>query len=367
MDLFVFANFGKLTELPKSGGQTSARRVMAGLEGLGYKVHPIIKHRSVLKGIAIHQIEVITFAIIDFLKIFSKLILKRREESAFMMLTYAGSLVPFEYVNTCMARCLGYKCIYYLKGGKLLDTYESGGRLHKWMFKQIMNMQSLVLFEGMDSLEMVRKITRTPLAFFPNYISDQQMVECSPKPAEPIGILYFGRVTPDKNVHVSIEAFNLLCEKFPNIKLTIIGDNTRAEFYTKRIKEMIEASPYSDRICKLGNSPFAVIQKAMSTHHFFIFPSHEKAEGHSNSLNEAMSQGLIPIVSDWHFNKTIVGNDELVVKGYDPKDYADKIEKIISTVDMQLLSRQMYDRIKNNFAEGVVLSNVNVAFEKIWK
>jgi glycosyltransferase involved in cell wall biosynthesis len=364
MDLFVFANFGKLTELPKSGGQTSARRVMAGLEGLGYKVHPIIKHRSVLKGKAIHQIEVITFAIIDFLKIFSKLILKRRKESVFMMLTYAGSLVPFEFVNTCMARCLGFKCIYYLKGGKLLDTYESGGRLHKWMFKQIMDMQSLVLFEGMDSLKIVRDISQTPLAYFPNYVPDNLIEQYEKKVGSPIGILYFGRVTPSKNVHVCIDTFQLLAKKYPHIHLTIIGDSTRAIDYTNHIAQIIEASPYSDRIRKMGNSPFEVIQKVMKTHHFFLFPSHEMAEGHSNSLTEAMAQGLIPIVSDWHFNHAIVGDDRLVVKGYAPIDYSSKIEEIIENGDIEKLSFYSYQRVKNNYIESLVLQHIHEVIER---
>ena len=365
MNLYVFANFGKLTELPKSGGQTSARRVMNGLESLGYQVHPIVKHRSELKGKVAHQIEVLFFAMADVLKIFFTLLLKRRKQSAFMMLTYAGSLVPFEFIITSIVRCLGFKCIYYLKGGKLLDTYESGSRLHKWMFKRTMDMESLVFFEGMNCLYMVREMTNTSLAFFPNYIQDQQLSEYHTKPSEPIGILYFGRVTPDKNVHVSLEAFNLLCEKHSNLKLTIIGSSTRAVNYTKQIEKLITASPYSDRICKLGNSPFEVIQDAMKSHHFFLFPTHEQAEGHSNSLTEAMSCGLVPIVSDWHFNRDIVGNDRLVVTGYEAKDYAERIDGVIRSGQWASFSQQMYKRVNAQFCEKAVLNRIDKELQKI--
>ena len=77
-----------------------------------------------------------------------------------------------------------------------------------------------------------------------------------------------------------------------------------------------------------------------------------------------MSQGLIPVVSDWHFNRTIVGDDRLVVKGYSPKDYADIIDGIISNNEIETLSRQMYERIKTHFAENVVLNNVHEALQK---
>ena len=94
-DIHIFANFGKLDETPKSGGQTSARRVMKGLEGLGYEMRPIVKHRSEWKGRLAHKVEVLLFAIGDVLKIFGRLFFKRRKGAAFMILTSAGSLVPF--------------------------------------------------------------------------------------------------------------------------------------------------------------------------------------------------------------------------------------------------------------------------------
>ena len=107
--LFVFANFGDLQKLPKSGGQSSARRVMDGLEKLGYEVHPIVKHRSELKGKIAHHFEIFTFAFIDLLKICCSLLFKSRKDSAFMMLTYAGSLVPFEWLISKTVRGLGFK------------------------------------------------------------------------------------------------------------------------------------------------------------------------------------------------------------------------------------------------------------------
>lgn len=364
-ELYVFANLGNLNRIPKSGGQSSARRVINGLEKLGYNVHPIVKHRSELKGKVAHFFEVFFFAGIDLLKICCSLLFKNRKDSAFMMLTYAGSLVPFEWLISKTVRGLGFKCVYYLKGGKLIDSFASGSERHTRLFKQVIKMQDLAFFEGIESQELVKSLSlKTPLVYFPNYILEEQIESYHEKPHKPIGVLYFGRVTPEKNVHVSLEAFSLLCKKYPDIHLTIIGGSTRAVQYTAEIGKRVQESPYSERITQLGNSPFETIQEAMRTNHFFIFPSHEKAEGHSNSLNEAMSQGLIPVVSDWHFNRGIVGNDKLVVKGYAPKDYADKIDGIISANEIECLSRQMYERIKTHFAENVVLKNVHEALQK---
>lgn len=358
-NIYVFANTGNMNELPKSGGQTSARRVIRGLEQLGYRVHPIKKHRSEWKGRWAHMVEILLFAFLDLMKIIGRLMFKRRKGATFMMFTYAGSLVPLEFIITAVVKCLGHKSIYYLKGGKILDTYPTGSRLHKWMFKKIMDWQSLILFEGMESLEIVKSITHTPLVYFPNYVADDLLDLYEEKVQEPIGILYFGRVAPAKNVHVSIEAFHLLCKKYPDIKLTIIGGSTRGLTYAKKIDEMILQSPYHDQILRLGNSSFDVLLGAMKTSHFFIFPSQEAAEGQSNSLTEAMTQGLIPIVSDWHFNKTVVGCDELVVKGFDAADYAKAIDRILSSNQIEHYSSLMRNRISKHYTESAVLENLN--------
>ena len=291
--------------------------------------------------------------------------IKRRKGAAFMMLTYAGSLVPFEFIITLVVRMLGFKSTYYLKGGKLLDTYPKGGKLHKWLFRKTINWQSLVMFEGEDSMNIVKEFATVPLVYFPNYIMDEQMRPYAEKAAEPVGILYFGRVTPEKNAHVILEVFNILAEKHSDMHLIIIGDSTRAINYTENIAKKIVASPYHDRITKLGNSPFEVLAEAMQKSHFFIFPSHEQAEGHSNSLTEAMSRGLVPIVSDWHFNRTIVGDDQLVVNGFNPEDYAKKIDEVIRSGNWSELSQKMYDRVCTRFRERVVLDNINEELKKI--
>jgi len=90
---------GHLDELPKSGGQSSARRVMQGLENAGYKIVPIRRHRAELEGRWKHWIEVLSFAVIDLLKIFCRMAFGKRKNSALLHLSYAGPLVPYELIT----------------------------------------------------------------------------------------------------------------------------------------------------------------------------------------------------------------------------------------------------------------------------
>ncbi len=364
--LYIFANMGHLGELPKSGGQSSARRVMKGLQKYGFTVVPIRRHRAEMEGKWKHQLEIMTFAVIDLLKIIAKIVFGNRKNSAFLHLTYAGPLVPYEFIITRVVRLLGYKSLIYLKGGQILDYYENGTERHRRIFKKTMDLQSKVFFEGMKSLQLVKEISKTPVVYFPNFVFEDQIPNILPnKPKDKIGLLYFGRVAPNKNIDVILDTFELLCQRHDNIFLTIIGGIGQSKEYTKMIDQRIANSKYTNKIIRMGITPFETIKEIMQTQHFFIFPSKERAEGHSNSLNEAMSQGVIPIVSDYHFNRSVVGDERLVIDGYDATNYAERIDTIIATEDLKSISIQMMERVKNLYVESKVMQSITQELKTI--
>lgn len=348
---------GKHNQLPKSGGQSSARRVMQGFENEGIKIVPIRRHRAELQSKMGHIFEVGYFAFYDLFKMIVKMILGSRKNAAFMQMTYAGALVPYEIILSFTAKILGYKCIEYLQGGLVMDTFPRGGRLHKWLFKKNIEMQSLVLFEGYEALKLTGNVTKkTKLVYFPSYVFDEKIPLVPPeKPQDEVNFCFFGRLNESKNVLISIEIFNIFCSRHPELKtsLTLVGAGDNAE-YLKKISEAIEKAPYKNSIHRFENSPYEFLVEMMQKQHFYLFPTKEKAEGHSNALNEAMSQGVIPIACDYHFNKTVIGEDFLVVKGYDAKDYVSTIENVINNYNMENLSKKLWERVKNNFAYSVV-------------
>lgn len=356
---FVFGNIGNLSETPKSGGQSSARRVIAGLEKMGYEVDAVSRRRCVMEGKLVHFFETHTFAIIDLFKVLWHILFGNRKTSAFLMLTYGGKLVPYELLITVVARFLGYRAVTYMKGGQFMDFYNRGSRVYRWLVKKNMDLQAQAWFEGIPSLDIVKRISNTHLVYYPNYLTDDNIAD--PVPArdyKTLHLLYFGRITPEKNVDVVIETFNILCRKYNDVFLTVIGGSGYSQSYVDKIDSMIEGSPYRNRITRKGLTSFDEIKKIMASCHYFIFPSCERAEGHSNSLNEAMGQGLIPVVSDWHFNRAIVGDDKLVSEGFDPHTYADTISDIRENYDQQELSIKMRDRVRDNFSFDIVNNRI---------
>ena len=362
---FVFGNIGKMTEVPKSGGQSSARRVIKGIEQMGYEMEPIVRRRCVMEGKLVHFLETQSFAIIDLCKILKHIVLGNRKRSAFLMLTYGGKLVPYELIITLVVRMLGYKSVTYMKGGQFMDFYNRGSKFYKWIVKKNMDMQTQVWFEGMPSLDIVKQISNTHLVYYPNYVVEENIANIlTPRPKDKINICYFGRITPEQNVDVVIKAFDILCQKYDDVYLTIIGGSGYSKDYVKDIDTMIENSHYKNRITRKGLTPFAEIKEIMQTQPFFVFPSKERCEGHSNSLNEAMAQGLVPVVSDYHFNRAIVDDDRLIVEGYEPQAYAKKIIQIRENYDLRELSVKMRDRVRDAFSYDVVNNRI---FEELTK
>ena len=364
----MFGNIGKMSETPKSGGQSSARRVIKGLENIGYKMIPIVRRRCVMEGRIIHFLETQSFAVIDLCKIIGHMLFGNRKDSAFLMLTYGGKLAPYELIITWVVQLLGYKSVTYMKGGQFMDFYNRGSMFYRWIVKKNMDLQAQAWFEGMPSLEIVKKISDTHLVYYPNYVVEENIAEVvTERPKNKLNLCYFGRITPEKNVDVVIKAFNLLCQRYKDVYLTIIGGSGYSEQYVKDIDAMIEASPYNLHITRMGLTPFAEIKKIMQSQHFFVFPSRERCEGHSNSLNEAMAQGLVPVVSDYHFNRAIVSDDRLIVDGYEPQAYAEKIIQIRETMDLKELSVKMRNRVKETFSHEVVNKRIYEELKKIYK
>lgn len=356
--LYVFSNCGHLNELPKSGGQTSARRVMDGLRNSGFEIVPIRRRRTEWEGKLAHVVEVLWFAIYDLLKIVVKMLFGSRKKSAFMMLSYSGSLVPYEFIISFVVKLMGYRSMFYLKGGMVMDYYKKGGVIHRWLFKKTADMQSKMFFEGQDSMHIVEKVSNTPCVYFPNYMFDNLIPEeLNERHKDQVNILYFGRIAPDKNVHIVIEAFNMLAEKYKDLTLTVIGGKGFYQSYVDKVDNMIRTSPYKERITRMGNTPFAEIKEIMQKQHIFVFPSKAKCEGHSNALNEAMSQGLIPVVSDYHFNRTIVGNDKFVVNSFEANDYAERIEDLMKE-DLKSLSIECWQHLRNTYAYSTVNNRI---------
>lgn len=103
-------------------------------------------------------------------------------------------------------------------------------------------------------------------------------------------IVTVGRLHPQKNPHLLVDAFALIAEKFPDVTLEFYGDGALKE----EIQEKINAMELSKRV--LLNASRKDIFDCIRTARLFVLTS--DYEGMPNALMEAMALGLPCISTD---------------------------------------------------------------------
>lgn len=101
-------------------------------------------------------------------------------------------------------------------------------------------------------------------------------------------IVTFGRITPQKNLHLLIDAFELIHEEYPNYCLELFGDGKSKS----EIIQYIKLKELEDFIT-INDFSINILEKIKS---YTMYVSSSNYEGISNSLIESMAVGL-PVVS----------------------------------------------------------------------
>ena len=102
-------------------------------------------------------------------------------------------------------------------------------------------------------------------------------------------LLYAGRLAPEKNINLLIEAFGAVAPLWEGLELWIAGDGPLSSALRARAIEIGKAGGQVHFLGQISDMA-SVYEKA----DFFVSAS--DAEGQSNALLEAMAHGLIPLV-----------------------------------------------------------------------
>ena len=128
-------------------------------------------------------------------------------------------------------------------------------------------------------------------------------------------LLFIGRISPEKGVHVLVDAFGIVARRMPDVRLTVVGPDgaAPAEYFggLNREPRMVALAPLfstdygafvrarvspdvADRVKFVGFVPHYELAELYRAADVLVFPSLEEAAG--NPLIEAMAAG-VPIVS----------------------------------------------------------------------
>lgn len=366
--IYFFANFGHWDRQPYGGGEIGNRRTLGMMRQAGYEVHLIEKYNRVFKHTCTDSLVIVCLMLWNIIKFFGVLLFSRRKDSLVHIVGFYGSTIYFESILVGISHLLGYHTIYEMRGGGATEHYENGTGCYCHTFAATIRRADAIFSQGEENRSLVDSIAPGKRFFYyPNCVMQDFCPETyPPKPTERINLLYFGRISKQKNVKVVIDTFNILAAKYDNIYLDIVGNCTESA-YAEEIMRHIDASEYANRITMHPACHHEKLKEHLSDKHIYLFPTTEPREGHSNALTEAMSWGLIPIATDMGFNRTIIGNDALIVENLSAESFAAAITRIIENGDIQALSKQAYQRIQDNYTERLVYERLKQEYDTLFK
>lgn len=251
-----------------------------------------------------------------------------------------------------IGRILGHKVIYEPRNGSMVISYQEGDSSYRKKMDYLLSKPDVVLCQVMEYMNMIKETYGIERSYYPNYIMDEFVKSNTLNRGDQIRLLYFGRIVPEKNVDVAIKVCSILRKRGYNVKIDIIGGYNEA--YKHLLDEIIKAEEVDEFVIFHGRKPFPYIANILYQSHYYLFPSAEANEGHSNSLTEAMGCGVVPIVSKAGSNASICGNPDLVVDDLLPESYSEVIDKIQRNKKWEMYSEFCYKRVKANYTQSIV-------------
>jgi len=263
------------------------------------------------------------------------------------------NVVFFEWLMMIIAKKLNHHTIYEIRNGSMIDSYEKRSKIYRYLLKSLLTKSDIVLCQGQEYVNFIKEKWGIERTYYPNYIMDN-FISINPinRKYSPLKLIYFGRITKAKNVCLLIDVLNNLINEGYDADLELIGASD--ETYLQLIENKIEEYKLKEHVTLFGRQNFEFIAQHLKTSHYFVFPSEEIQEGHSNSLTEAMGFGVVPIVSPVGFNASICGTKDLVVNSIDANSFSNKIIEIEKNNQWEIYSNDVYRRVLSNYTQSIV-------------
>lgn len=334
------------------GGESGNRKTISILKDLGYNIIIIEKPYPLTNKIL--RMFVYPFQLLNVFSVyFIKIVCVRQK--TFHLSGFYNHLIYFEFILIFVAKLLNIKSVYEIRAGGAIECYTQKSIIYQYFFRKTVKNASYVLCQGQEYVYFLKQKMDINGLYYPNFIQDdifQPYSDNGRTIEQPIKLVYFGRIVPSKNIEFIIEickhlkAFDFTCE--------IIGGGEVS--YINKLKNIIDDYDLTNNIIFTPPQSSSALMSTLQDKHFFLFPSKEKREGHSNSLTEAMSAGVVPLVSKAGFNSSIVQNSFLVVDLFDANLYAAKVISIWNAKTWSIFSSESYSIVEKNFTSKAVRS-----------
>jgi len=234
-----------------------------------------------------------------------------------------------------------------LIGRNILKKYSKIFRISNWELKYLLDL-------GAEQDRIIYSPNGVPREFFRINIE---------KPTNQT-ILFLGRIEPRKQVHVLINAFAKIHEKYPNSKLHLVGPVENVENYEYTLRKMIAENKLEKKVIFLG--PVYDLDKKINlinSSQIYVLPS--TWEGFPQSLIEAMSLGKCIIGSNCEGNMEVLNDDKtgFLFKIGDTDELAEKLDYCLSnnTVEVEQNAKILAEK----FEWGKIANQVENVYQEL--
>lgn len=234
-----------------------------------------------------------------------------------------------------LAKALRIPSVSDIRAGSFFYYWEHKGRFSRWSLRHLLTDASYITVEGSSYIQPMRSIVggAKPIGYFPNLAVCQNLTYTERK-RDMINLFYFGRITQNKGIEILLDTIQLLDTRFH----LFLAGGIAPDVDKKELS--------NDRVTYLGTLNPMQLHEEMRRMHIFVFPTSHVGEGQSNSLIEAMSEGLIPVTSNQGFCAEVVGDcGRVLPQGSSTQDYCQAIEAIASR-DLELMAQRCQAHIK---------------------
>lgn len=366
--IYFFANFGDWNKLPLGGGEVGNRKTLKLLEEMNLEVKLIPKYLHVPNHSILNIIILGWRIFINILNYITILLFGRRKRSIVHIAGFYGTMIYFEYILVLLAKILRYRIIYEMRGGGADFYYEKGTYLYKKCFSNVINLCDTVFSQGIENKTLILKLSPNKnIFYYPNYVMDDFYPKKAPnKPADRINLIYFGRISKAKNIDIILSTFYLLSDKYNNIYLDIVGD-AEDNYLLDSLKQIVHNKGLDNKICFYKACDHNLLKEYLKDKHFFIFPTQNNREGHSNALTEAMAWGVIPITTKQGFNASVIDDNNFIVNEVSAIAFAKIIEKVIDQNKISYYSSIFYNRVIDNYTDKIIFNKLHTEYQRLFK
>ena len=160
-------------------------------------------------------------------------------------------------------------------------------------------------------------------------------------------ILFVGRITESKNIHILIEAFYIVKQKLPNIILLLVGDYEHYTNYYTKLLELVKAKNLQDDVIFTGIVSWQDLPSYFAA--CKLYATCSLWEGFLRA--ESFAFGKPIICFDTGANSETVRDNEtgFLIKGLDTNKFADRMHDLLVNENLaQNMGEKGYQWSKNN-------------------